>query len=103
MSEASSDLVVVALITAKPGSEQVVQEALEHLVAPTREEAGCRSYDLYASATTAGTFVTVEAWGAQSDLDAHMASPHIAATFATAGDHLAGAPAIHVLKPLVVG
>jgi quinol monooxygenase YgiN len=103
MSEASEDLVVVALIAAKPGSEDVVRGALEQLVAPTRDEAGCRSYDLYESATTAGTYVTVEAWGEQSDLDAHMASPHIAATFAAAGDHLASAPAIHVLKPITVG
>lgn len=103
MSEASQNLAVVALIAAKPGSEDVVRGALEQLVGPTREEAGCRSYDLYESASTPGTFVTIEAWGAQSDLDGHMASPHIAATFATAGDHLASPPAIHVLKPVVVG
>jgi quinol monooxygenase YgiN len=98
-----SDLSVVALIIAKPGSEDIVRGALEGLVPPTREEAGCRSYDLYESATAPGTFVTIEAWGAQSDLDGHVASPHVAATFATAGDHLAVAPAIHVLNPVVVG
>lgn len=103
MSGASSDLTVVALIPAKAGSEDIVRGALEQLVPPTRLEAGCRSYDLYESATTPGTFVTVEVWAAQSDLDAHMSSPHIAATFAAAGDHLAGAPAIHVLTPVVVG
>ena len=52
------------------------------------------------SQTAPGTFVTIESWSAQSDLDAHMASPHIAATFAAAGGSLAGAPAIHVLTPL---
>ena len=103
MSIAPGDLAVVALIPAKPGSEGIVREALDKLVAPTRAEEGCRSYDLYESATTPGTFVTVEAWAAQSDLDAHMASAHIAEVFATAGDHLAAAPAIHVLTPVVVG
>ncbi|MEO9138169.1 MAG: putative quinol monooxygenase [Jatrophihabitans sp.] len=98
-----SDLVVVALIKAKPGSEDVVRGALADLVAPTRDEAGCVSYALYESQTEGGTFVTLETWKAQSDLDAHMQSPHIAATFAAAGDGLAEAPAIHTLKPIDVG
>lgn len=97
------DLAVVALINAKSGSEDQVRDALTALVAPTRDEAGCISYDLYESTTEPGTFVTVESWKAQEDLDGHMASPHIAATFAAAGDHLASQPAIHVLKPLVAG
>ena len=76
--------------------------ALAALVAPTRDEEGCVSYALYESASTPGAFVTVEAWRGQDDLDAHMKSAHIAATFAAAGDHLAGAPAIHVLRPIDV-
>lgn len=97
------DLTVVALINAKPGSEDAVRDAMAALVPPTREEEGCLAYSLYESATTPGTFVTVESWRGQNDLDGHMASAHIAATFAAAGDHLASAPAIHVLKPLDVG
>ena len=97
-----SDLTVVAVITAKQGSEQPVHDALAALVAPTRNEDGCVSYDLYESSTAPGTFITVEAWKDQRELDAHMASEHIAATFAAAGDHLAGQPAIHVLAPLDV-
>ncbi len=98
-----SDLTVVAVITAKPGSEQIVRDALNALVPPTRAEDGCVSYDLHESANEPGTFVTIEVWHAQSDLDAHMASPHIAETFKVAGEHLANQPAIHPLRPLVVG
>lgn len=97
-----SDLVVVALIPAKPGSEDVVRAALTALVPPSRAEEGCLSYDLYESSSAPGTFVTVEKWRAQSDLDAHMKTPHIAQVFATAGDALAGAPAIHGLTPISV-
>lgn len=96
------DLAVVALISAKPGSEDAVRAALTTLVPPTRQEEGCTSYALYESATAPGTFVTVESWRGQSDLDAHMASPHIAAAFAAAGEHLAAAPAIHALTPVDV-
>ena len=79
-----------------------MRDALTALVAPTREEEGCLSYALYESTSAPGTFVTVESWRAQADLDGHMASAHIAATFAAAGDALAGAPAIHVLTPIDV-
>lgn len=94
-----TDLNVVALISAKPGSEAIVRDALTELVGHTRQEEGCLKYELFESAATPGTFVTIEEWTDQAALDAHMASPHIAATFATAGDHLASAPDIHPLTP----
>lgn len=94
-----SELKVVATIAAKPGSEDVVREALQALVAATREEEGCLAYDLFESAAAPGTFVTIEAWTGQEALDGHMASPHIAQAFAVAGEHLAGAPGIHPLNP----
>jgi quinol monooxygenase YgiN len=98
-----ADLRVVAVLPAKPGSEDIVRNALAALVAPTRAEAGCLSYELYESAAMPGTFFTVETWKAQSDLDAHMGTPHIAQVIATAGEHLDGPPQIHPLRPLDVG
>jgi quinol monooxygenase YgiN len=96
-----SDLTVVAVITAKPGSADIVRDALVALVHPTRDEDGNLAYDLYES-DVADTFVTIESWREPADLQAHMASAHIAATFATAGDHLAAAPVIHSLSPIAV-
>jgi quinol monooxygenase YgiN len=93
-------LPVVAVITAKPGFEELVREALSELVAPTRDEPGCLSYSLYQSSADPAVFVTVESWQGAGDLDAHMKTDHIAATFAKAGDALAGAPMIHPLVPL---
>lgn len=97
-----ADLKVVAVIVAKPGSEDIVRGALADLVEPTREEAGCVSYELYSSAASADTFITVEVWNSQADLEAHMQTPHIARTFEVAGEHLASAPSIHPLAPVVV-
>lgn len=95
-----SDLDVVALIKAKPGSEQIVSDALSALVAPTQAEEGCISYTLHVSAADPTTFVTIERWRSQDDLDAHMKTPHIAETFKVAGDHLAEPPSIHPLAPV---
>ncbi len=91
---------VVAVLKAKAGSEAVVQEGLEALGASSREEEGCLSYELYVSTAEPGTFVTVEHWRSQADLDAHMASPHLAAAVGAAAEHFGEAPVIHVLSHL---
>ncbi len=95
-----ADLQVVAVLVAKPGSEDLVGEALRGLVEPTRAEAGCTSYHLFESVVDKATFITIETWKSQADLDAHMQTPHIAAALGAAGDHLAQAPAIHPLSPV---
>ena len=67
-----SNLSVVAVITVKPGSEQIVEAALQALAAASRGDHGCVSYELFASASAPATFVTVEEWESQEDIDAHM-------------------------------
>lgn len=92
-----SDLHVVAIIPAKNGSEDTVRGLLTTLAEATRGEEGCLSYHLYESAAAPGTFITVEEWRDQDDLDAHMQSAHVGAAIAGAGEHLAGDIAIHPL------
>jgi quinol monooxygenase YgiN len=91
---------VVAILKAKSGSETIVEEGLTALAAPSRQEEGCLSYELYVSTAEPGTFVTVEQWQSQADLDAHMATPHLAAAIASGAEHFADAPVIHVLRHL---
>jgi quinol monooxygenase YgiN len=98
-----ADLKIVAVLPAKPGSEDIVRDGLTALVGPTREEAGCVSYDLYESAVAPGTFFMVETWRAQSDIDAHFGTPHMQAALELAGEHLDGPPQIHPLTPVDVG
>jgi quinol monooxygenase YgiN len=95
-----ADLPVVAVITAKAGSEQQVREALTALVEPTRSEPGCISYELLVSAADPATFITMETWRSQADLDAHLQTEHVQQALTVAGDHLAQAPAIHPLSPV---
>ncbi len=96
------DLTVVAVLKAKPGSESVLQDALSALVTPTLAEEGCLGYELSQSIADPTTFITIETWRSQSDLDAHMQTPHIAQALAAAGDAFDGAPAIHPLAPISV-
>ncbi len=95
-----SDLNVVAVIKAKPGSEAVLQQALTALTNATRNEEGCVSYELFHSASDPSAFVTVEKWRSQDDLDAHMKTPHVAQALQSAGEVIAESPAIHPLKSI---
>jgi quinol monooxygenase YgiN len=94
------NLDLVAVIKAKPGSESTVQAALLSLVEPSRKEPGCLAYDIFASESAPGTFVSIERWKSQEDIDAHMASPHLAEAIAGAGSGFDGMPALHTLRRL---
>ena len=95
-----SNLRVVAQIPARAGSEEVLREALTTLAEATQAHRGCVAYELFESAAAPGTFVTIETWETQEDLDAHMQTPDIATALAAAEGHLAGDIAIHPLRPV---
>lgn len=89
---------VVATLPIDPASATEAAAALATLAAASREEEGCYAYDVFESATAPGTFVTIEAWRSQADLDAHMGTPHIGKAFEVLGPAIAGDIAIHPLK-----
>lgn len=91
---------VVALLPIDPAEATEAAAALSTLAAASREEEGCYVYDVFESATVPGTFVTVEAWRSQEDMNAHMSTPHIAAAFEVLGPAIAGDIALHPLKPV---
>lgn len=94
------DLDVVAVLTAKSGSEALIRDALASLVEPTRAEEGCLRYDLFSSAADPAVFITIERWRSQEDLDGHLQTPHVQQALGAAGEHLAAAPGIHPLVPV---
>ena len=101
MSELPADaLRVVATIPIDPARAAEAATALTTLAAASREEDGCYAYDVFESATAPGTFVTIEAWRSQDDMNAHMATPHLAAAFEVLGPVIAGDVGLHPLKPV---
>jgi quinol monooxygenase YgiN len=79
-------LVILAIITANPGQEDLVRQSLNSLVAPTRAEDGCIQYDLHQDNDTPGAFMFYEIWASRDLWQAHLKTPHIAAhKAATAG------------------
>lgn len=85
---------VMAHIEARSGAADALRRVFDALLAPTRAEPGCVDYQAFEDGTQPGRFVTVECWADQAAFDAHMASPHVAAAFAAAGELLAQPPHI---------
>jgi quinol monooxygenase YgiN len=86
----SQPLTIIARMRAKAGQEARLKKELLGLVAPTRAEAGCLSYDLHQSQTDPALFVFYETWKSQTDLDAHFETPHIKAIQKIAPEMLEG-------------
>jgi len=70
---------VIATLTLRPGAAEALAPAIAAVIAVTRSEAGCLSYDLFRSLSDPDTYVFVERWRSRADLSAHGKQPHLAA------------------------
>ncbi|WP_341926022.1 putative quinol monooxygenase [Nocardioides psychrotolerans] len=95
-----SQLRVVATIPIKPEGVAAAGPALAELAAASQAEEGCLGYEVFASTSVAGTFVTIESWRSADDMTAHMSTPHVAKAFEVLGPVLDGDLAIHQLDEL---
>lgn len=68
---------LLAEIQAKPGKEQIVKQALLQLLEPTRQEAGCQQYELFADENVTGLFLMQEIWASEQALEQHNISAHL--------------------------
>jgi quinol monooxygenase YgiN len=93
-------VVVVATMTAKPGSVDAVRAACVETIEAVHSEPGCELYSLHEAD---GTFVFVEQWADEDALKTHGTAPAIGKLFGTIGEHLDGAPDIKMLQPVVAG
>jgi len=66
---------VVARFLAKDGQEARVEETLRAMVAPTRAEEACISYDLYRSRDQSAVFYMLENWRRHCQVNGSVAAP----------------------------
>jgi len=85
----SPQLTVLARIRAKAGREEEVLREIVSLIAPTRSEAGCITYDLHRAQEDPALFCLYETWRSRRDLDEHLATPYLQAFLGKAPDMLA--------------
>ena len=79
---------VIATLTIAPGSRAILEREVRPCLEATRKEAGCLSYDLFASASDPQTLVFVERWRTRADLTAHSKQPHLAAWRQASGPYV---------------
>ena len=81
---AEEKITVLVRIKAKEGlGEQIRQRAMA-LVAQTRNEAGCISYDFHQAAEDKSSFMFYENWTSKKALDEHIQKPVLQAFIAEA-------------------
>lgn len=88
---------VLAIVRAKPGSEDVVREALVANAAASLGEPGCVSYAVHHSVTDPEVFVLLEEYTSPSAFAAHGQTAHIARLRVQLADIVASPSVIHVL------
>jgi quinol monooxygenase YgiN len=89
----TSEVIIIGSLTAKPGKEDALRTVLAELVIPTHAEDGCILYAVHQGAEDPTRFAIVERWTSQEVLDAHIASEHMKAALAGAGELLVESPA----------
>lgn len=81
----SQPFTAIATLTAKPGQQDVLEQALRALVEPSRAEPGCGQYDLHRDLADQQVFYVIEQWASDEILEAHNASAHFQKFQASAG------------------
>jgi quinol monooxygenase YgiN len=67
-------LVVIAHVSAKPGTQDEVRDVLSSLVEPSRTHDGCVQYDIHVDPDDDCHFVFYEQWASKEKLDQHLAN-----------------------------
>lgn len=68
--------VVVATYRAQEGAAEQVKSHLEQMVVPTRQEPGCRTYDVYRSNEDDALFALVEEYDDEAAFEAHRGADY---------------------------
>jgi len=74
-----AQIVVLATLTARAGSEDALAGVLSGMVPPTRLEEGCVRYDLLRDPANRAILVFQETWASREAHQAHMKTPHFLA------------------------
>lgn len=71
-----SRITVIAMLKAREGLEDKVNQELLKMVEETHKENGCLQYDLHRSVEDPSVFVFYEIWESKNALDKHFQTPH---------------------------
>jgi quinol monooxygenase YgiN len=67
---------LTVILRAREGQEALLEAELRALVAPTRREEGCITYDLHRATEIPGAFLLHEVWASREHHTRHVKTPH---------------------------
>jgi quinol monooxygenase YgiN len=67
---------LIVILRAKDGQEALLEAELRALIAPTRREEGCLTYDLHSGTEASGIFMLHEVWTNREHHRRHMNTRH---------------------------
>ena len=89
---------LLATLTVKPEKRGDFLENARVVIAATRKEPGCISYDLTSSVTEPNEFVFVERWQSREAVAEHFAAPHFGVWRDLCADYLEKRT-LEIIKP----
>ena len=87
-------IIILGLAEAKPDKVEEFKQLSLQLVAASRTEEACISYDCHQSRTEPAKFMFYEVWANQAGVDNHFQMPHTRELFAKAQELAATPPSI---------
>lgn len=93
-------IVVVAVMKAKQGKEQEMEDALKNIVPKVASEEGTLAYALNKARKDPCTFLIYEKYRDKDALNLHSSTPYFAELFEKIAPLLDGAPSIEIYKEL---
>lgn len=92
---------VVAKFNVQPDKKAEALSLFEVLISLTRQEDGCKGYDLAQSTEDENLLVVLESWADQKALDEHSASEHFTKIVPQLVDLCVDAPSIDAFTQLI--
>lgn len=82
----SDTILVTGVIDLDPAKRDAAIAAVQVLMEATRAEDGCEGYTFSGDFSDPGRFYVSEQWASKAAMDAHLATPHLAAFLGAMGD-----------------
>lgn len=73
----NSDFVITTTAEAKPGKENIVQQAMREVAKAARTQPGCLTYSILRSRENPALTVNFERWASKEDRDRFLASTDV--------------------------
>ncbi len=93
-------ILVTATLNLKPGSQPAQSRLVNTLIARSRQDLGCFSYDLFTKPDQPEVFLLMEEWQDLASLENHFQQPHFKAFGIDAPPYLTSAPLIRQFSTL---